>query len=62
MTRCSFAAIVNKLEEFDEFVRAGKIVNVSTLKMQLEALQDQSGSGKKPQFNKKKGENAFVWD
>ena len=38
MTGFSFVAIVNKLEEFDEFVKAGKIVNVSILKMQLEAL------------------------
>ncbi|XP_071918981.1 uncharacterized protein [Coffea arabica] len=44
MTGCSFAEIVNKLEEFDEFVKAGKIVNVSTLKMQLEALQGQNDS------------------
>ncbi|XP_071923191.1 uncharacterized protein [Coffea arabica] len=28
MTGCSFAAIVNKLEEYDDFVRAGKIVNL----------------------------------
>ena len=33
-----------------------------TLKIQLEALQSQSSSGKKPQFKKKEGENAFVWD
>ncbi|XP_027155279.1 uncharacterized protein LOC113755474 [Coffea eugenioides] len=32
MTGCSFAEIVNKLEEYDEFLRAGKIVNVSALK------------------------------
>ena len=38
MTGCSFAAIVNKLEEYDEFVRAGKIINVSALKSQLETL------------------------
>ena len=61
-TGCSFAAVVNKLEEFDEVVKAGKIVNVSTLKMQLKALQGQSSSGKKAQFKKKKEENAFVWD
>ena len=52
MAGCSFATIVNKLEEFDEFIKAGKIVNVSTLKMQLEALQAQNNSGKKPQFKK----------
>ena len=52
MTGCLFAVIVNKLEEFDEFIKAGKIVNVSTLKMQLEALQAQNNSGKKPQFKK----------
>ncbi|XP_071923122.1 uncharacterized protein [Coffea arabica] len=39
MIGCSFSAIVNKLEEFDEFIKAGKIVNVSMLKMQLEVLQ-----------------------
>ena len=48
MTGYLFAAIVNKLKESDEFVKAEKIVNVSTLKMQLEALQDQNNSGKKP--------------
>ena len=37
MIGSSFVAIVNKLEEFDEFVKTGKIVNVSTLKLQLEA-------------------------
>ncbi|XP_071933839.1 uncharacterized protein [Coffea arabica] len=62
MTGCSFAAIVNKLEEFDELVKAGKIVNVSTLKMQLEALQGQNNSGKESQFKEKEGETAFVWD
>ncbi|XP_027184098.1 uncharacterized protein LOC113782403 [Coffea eugenioides] len=62
MTGCSFAAIVNKLEEFDEFVKAGKIVNVSTLKMQLEALQDHNDNKKKSQFKEKEGETAFVWD
>ncbi|XP_071916224.1 uncharacterized protein [Coffea arabica] len=41
MTGYSFAAIVNKLEEYDDFVRVGKIVNVSALKSQLEALQGQ---------------------
>ncbi|XP_071933811.1 uncharacterized protein [Coffea arabica] len=56
MTGCTFAAIVNKLEEYDDFVRAGKIVNVSALKSQVEALQEQGSSGKKPQFKKKEGE------
>ena len=37
--RCSFAAIVNKLEEYDEYVRTGKIANISALKSQLDALQ-----------------------
>ncbi|XP_071900974.1 uncharacterized protein [Coffea arabica] len=41
MTACSFAAIVNKLEEYDDFVRSGKIVNVSAIKSQVEALQGQ---------------------
>ncbi|XP_027109376.1 uncharacterized protein [Coffea arabica] len=62
MTGCSFAEIVNKLEEYDEFVRAGKIVNVSALKSQLEALQNPSSSSKMPQFKKKDGEVALVWD
>ncbi|XP_071920608.1 uncharacterized protein [Coffea arabica] len=45
------------------FVRqVGKIVNVSTLKSQLDALQGQGSSGKKPQFKKKEGEAAFIWD
>ncbi|XP_071912336.1 uncharacterized protein [Coffea arabica] len=56
MTGCTFTAIVNKLEEYDDFVRAGKIVNVSALKSQVEALQGQGNSGKKPQFKKKEGE------
>ncbi|XP_071916235.1 uncharacterized protein [Coffea arabica] len=56
MTGCSFAAIVNKLEEYDDFVRVGKIVNVSVLKSQVEALQGQGSSGKKPQFKKKERE------
>nr|XP_027096027.1 uncharacterized protein LOC113715923 [Coffea arabica] len=60
MTGCSFAEMVNKLEEFDEFVKAGKIVNVSTLKMQLEALQGQNNSEKKSQFKEKERETAFV--
>ncbi|XP_027127717.1 uncharacterized protein [Coffea arabica] len=38
MTGCSFAAIINKLEEYDEYVKAGKIANVSALKSQLDAL------------------------
>nr|XP_027093623.1 uncharacterized protein LOC113714024 [Coffea arabica] len=62
MTGCSFAAIVNKLEEYDDFVRAEKIVNVSALKSQLDASQGQGSSGKKPQFKKKEGEAAFIWD
>ncbi|XP_071909679.1 uncharacterized protein [Coffea arabica] len=62
MTGCSFAEIVNKLEEYDEFIRAGKIVNVSALKSQLEAMQSQSGSSKKAQFKKKDEEASFVWD
>ncbi|XP_027109231.1 uncharacterized protein [Coffea arabica] len=41
---------------------AGKIVNVSTLKMQLEALQGQNNSGKKSQFKGKEEEIAFVGD
>ena len=62
MIGCSFATIVNKLEEFDEFVKAGKIVNVSTLKMQLKALQNQTNLEKKPQFKKREGETTFVWN
>nr|XP_027120579.1 uncharacterized protein LOC113737567 [Coffea arabica] len=61
MTGCSFAAIVNKLEEYDDFVRVGKIVNVSALKSQVEALQGQGSSGKGPQFKKKEGDATFVW-
>ncbi|XP_071904273.1 uncharacterized protein [Coffea arabica] len=56
MTGCTFAAIVNKLEKYDDFVRVRKIVNVSTLKSQVETLQGQGSSGKKPQFKKKEGE------
>ncbi|XP_071926902.1 uncharacterized protein [Coffea arabica] len=56
MTGCTFAAIVNKLEEYDDFVRAEKIVNVSALKSQVEALQGQWSSVKKSQFKKKEGE------
>nr|XP_027103115.1 uncharacterized protein LOC113724405 [Coffea arabica] len=41
---------------------AGKIVNVSTLKMQLEALQGQNNSEKKSQFKGKEEETAFVGD
>ncbi|XP_071913977.1 uncharacterized protein [Coffea arabica] len=62
MTGSSFAAIINKLEEYDEFVKAGKIVNVSALKLQLDALQNQNNNGKKPQFKKKEGDTAFIWD
>ena len=62
MIECSFATIINKLEEFNEFFKAEKIVNLSTLKMQLETLQDQNNSGKKSQFEKNEGEAAFVWD
>ncbi|XP_027090233.1 uncharacterized protein [Coffea arabica] len=62
MTGCSFAEIVNKLEEYDEFMRAGKIVNVSALKSQLEAMQSQNSSGKKSQFKKKDEEASFVWN
>ncbi|XP_027083555.2 uncharacterized protein [Coffea arabica] len=60
MTGSSFAAIINKLEEYDEFVKAGKIVNVFALKLQLDALQNQSNSGKKPPFKKKEGKTAFL--
>ncbi|XP_071921844.1 uncharacterized protein [Coffea arabica] len=56
MTSCTFVAIVNKLEEYDDFVRVKKIVNVSALKSQVEALQGQGSNGKKPQFKKKEGE------
>ncbi|XP_071916334.1 uncharacterized protein [Coffea arabica] len=62
MTGCSFAAIVNKLEEFDDFVKAGKIVNVSALKSQLDALQSQGSNGKKQQSKRQEGETAFVWN
>ncbi|XP_071925339.1 uncharacterized protein [Coffea arabica] len=62
MTGCSFAAIVNKLEEYDDFVRSGKIVNISALKSQVEALQGQGSSGKKPQFKKKGGDATFIWN
>ncbi|XP_027178218.1 uncharacterized protein LOC113777382 [Coffea eugenioides] len=62
MTGCSFAAIVNKLEEFDDFVRAGKIVNVSALKSQLDALQGQGSNAKKPPFKKKEGDATFIWN
>ncbi|XP_071920618.1 uncharacterized protein [Coffea arabica] len=62
MTGCSFAEIVNKLEKYDEFIRAGKIVNVSVLKSQLEAMQSQSSSSKKSQFKKKDEEISFVWN
>ncbi|XP_027157620.1 uncharacterized protein LOC113759252 [Coffea eugenioides] len=62
MTGCTFAVIVNKLEEYDDFVRVEKIVNVSALKSQVEALQGQGSSGKKPQFKKKEGEATFIWN
>ncbi|XP_027166352.1 uncharacterized protein LOC113766349 [Coffea eugenioides] len=62
MTGCSFAEIVNKLEEYDEFMRAGKIANVSALKSQLEAMQSQNSSSKKAQFKKKDEEASFVWN
>ncbi|XP_027095994.1 uncharacterized protein [Coffea arabica] len=62
ITGCSFAEIVNKLEEYDEFVRAGKMVNVSSLKSQLEAMQSQSSSSKKSQFKKKDEKASFVWN
>ncbi|XP_027155289.1 uncharacterized protein LOC113755486 [Coffea eugenioides] len=61
MIECSFAEIINKLEEYDEFVRAGKIVNLSVLKSQLEAMQNQGSSSKKSQFKKKEEETSFVW-
>nr|XP_027093704.1 uncharacterized protein LOC113714104 [Coffea arabica] len=60
MIGCSFAAIINKLEEYDEYVKAGKIVNVSALKSQLDALQGQSNNKREPQL-KKKEETTFVW-
>ncbi|XP_027075870.2 uncharacterized protein [Coffea arabica] len=62
MTGSSFAAIINKLEEYDEFVKAGKIVNVSALKLQLDNLQNQNNNGKKLSFKKKEGDTAFIWD
>ena len=62
LTGCSYTEIVNKLEEYDKFVRTGKIVNVSALKSHLEALQNPNSSSKKPQFKKKEGETAVVWD
>ncbi|XP_027076953.1 uncharacterized protein [Coffea arabica] len=62
MTGSSFAAIINKLEEYDEFVKVEKIVNVSALKLQLDALQNQNNSGKKPSFKKKEDDIAFIWD
>ncbi|XP_027151968.1 uncharacterized protein LOC113752024 [Coffea eugenioides] len=61
MTGCSFAAIINKLEEYDEYVKAGKIVNVSALKSQLDALQGQSNNRREPQLQKKEEETTFVW-
>ncbi|XP_027168552.1 uncharacterized protein LOC113768407 [Coffea eugenioides] len=62
MTGSSFTAIINKLEEYDEFVKTGKIINVSSLKLQLDALQNQNSNGKKPPFKKKQGETTFIWD
>ncbi|XP_071909680.1 uncharacterized protein [Coffea arabica] len=41
-------------------MRAGKIVNVSALKSQLEAMQSQSSSSKKSQFKKKDEEASFI--
>ncbi|XP_071940821.1 uncharacterized protein [Coffea arabica] len=60
MTGCSFAEIVNKLEEYDEFIKAGKIVNVSALKSQVEAMQSQDSNNKKSQFKKREEEASFV--
>ncbi|XP_071905998.1 uncharacterized protein [Coffea arabica] len=62
ITGYSFIEIINKLEKYDEFVRAGKIVNMSALKSRLETLQNPSSSSKMPQFKKKDGEAALVWD
>ena len=56
MTGISFVAIINKLEKYDEFVKVKKIVNVSTLKLQLESLQNQDNNRKKSQFKKKEWE------
>nr|XP_027122176.1 uncharacterized protein LOC113739131 [Coffea arabica] len=61
MTGCSFAAIIHKLEEYDEYVKAGKIVNVLALKSQLDALQGQSNNRREPQLKKKEEETTFVW-
>ncbi|XP_027182219.1 uncharacterized protein LOC113780636 [Coffea eugenioides] len=60
MTGCSFAEIVNKLEEYDEFIKAGKIVNVLALKSQVEAMQSQDSNNKKSQFKKREEEASFV--
>nr|XP_027086631.1 uncharacterized protein LOC113708367 [Coffea arabica] len=60
MTGCSFAEIVNKLEEYEEFMRAGKIVNVSALKSQLDAMQSQGSNSKKSLFKKREEEASFV--
>ncbi|XP_071924823.1 uncharacterized protein [Coffea arabica] len=62
MTGCSFAAIINKLEEYDEYVKAGKIVNVSALKSQLDALQGQSNNRREPQLQKKEEETTFTYN
>nr|XP_027109278.1 uncharacterized protein LOC113729153 [Coffea arabica]XP_027109284.1 uncharacterized protein LOC113729158 [Coffea arabica] len=61
MTGCSFAAIINKLEEYDEYARAQKIINILALKSQLDALQGHNKIGKEPKFKKNERENAFVW-
>ncbi|XP_027066541.1 uncharacterized protein [Coffea arabica] len=61
MIWCSFAVIINKLEEYDEYVKAEKIVNVSALKSQLDALQGQSNNGREPQCKKKEEETTFMW-
>nr|XP_027102201.1 uncharacterized protein LOC113723226 [Coffea arabica] len=60
MTGCFFAEIVNKLEEYDEFMRAGKIVNISALKSQLEAMQSEGSNSKKFPFKKREEEASFV--
>ena len=48
MIGCSFVAIINKLKEYDEYVKAEKIVNVSALKSQLNALQSQNNNRREP--------------
>ena len=54
MTGSSFAAIVNKFEEFGEFVKAGKIINVSARKVRLEALQNQNNPRRNLSSRKRK--------